>query len=170
MATRDAAEIRSLGDTWNDTMLWYARPVHVLREGRDQEGELALVSLRCMISTCRLDQPRISRQGRSAAKADERKTYEPVPAPDLVFPAVAPRLSAQLRRHRARRHQILDGPADWRCLTGITATPRIPTPGRCLRRFWIISCPTGRPIRCLPRPGMARRWRRTSRPHQTHRG
>jgi tyrosinase len=32
MATRTRREVRSLGDTWNDTMLWYAKAVHELRE------------------------------------------------------------------------------------------------------------------------------------------
>ena len=32
MATRTRREIRSLGDTWNDTMLWYAKAVHALRK------------------------------------------------------------------------------------------------------------------------------------------
>jgi hypothetical protein len=32
MATRTRPEVRSLGATWNDTMLWYAKAVHELRE------------------------------------------------------------------------------------------------------------------------------------------
>jgi tyrosinase len=31
MATRTRREVRSLGDSWNDTMLWYAKAVHELR-------------------------------------------------------------------------------------------------------------------------------------------
>ena len=31
MATWRRREVRSLGKTWNDTMLWYAKAVHELR-------------------------------------------------------------------------------------------------------------------------------------------
>ena len=167
MATRTRREIRSLGDTWNDTMLWYAKAVHALRK----RPVTKKASWRYLAAMHDFDQAGwinlgYLAKGEALPKADERKRY---------WSQCQHQTWYFLPWHRAYLHSFedivrdaiksLDGPADWALPYWNYSDTKNPdarkVPQAFLDHKLPESCPTGRrTIRCLPRPGMADRCRR----------